>query len=223
MQVGEEQAVFLRYGEIPDIVTQLLRQAIQPMSAAEITQAALRAKGIEHPTAHQTRLFKARVARFLSRMKKKGKFAGVRYNGGIMLWYLKSRSPLITGDIHYGRTCDELCRLFPADALCDSKSAAALLTQCLSGPIDFYHRYIHSGHARGATTKLVFDAFDDSHGRLVRRRVLALPEGSRTAYKVVGSRGSPPIHQTRALRLGTADLPPAAQSAPALPRPTIRA
>jgi hypothetical protein len=33
----------------------------------------------------------------------------------------------------------------------------------------------------------------------------------RTAYKVVGSRGSLPIHQTRELRLGPADLPLAAQ------------
>jgi hypothetical protein len=65
MQVEEEQAVLLRYGEISEIVTQILKQAIQPMSAAEITQAALRAKRIEHPTAHQTRQFKARVARFL--------------------------------------------------------------------------------------------------------------------------------------------------------------
>src|SRR5687768_2585261 len=33
-----------------------------------------------------------------------------------------------------------------------------------------------------------------------------VPGPRRTAYKFVGSRGSPPIHQTRALRLGTADL-----------------
>jgi len=50
-----------------------------------------------------------------------------------------------------------------------------------------------------------------------------VPGLRRTAYKVVGSRGSLPIHQTRELRLGPADLPPAAQSAPALPRPTLRA
>jgi len=50
-----------------------------------------------------------------------------------------------------------------------------------------------------------------------------VPGLRRTAYKVVGSRGSLPIHQTRELRLGPADLPLAAQSAPAVPRPTIRA
>jgi predicted transposase YbfD/YdcC len=32
--------------------------------------------------------------------------------------------------------------------------------------------------ARGATTKPVFDAFDDSHGRLVRRRVFVCPEAA---------------------------------------------
>jgi hypothetical protein len=94
-QVEEEQTDLFGYGEIPDVVTQLLKQAIQPMSAAEITKAALRAKRIEHPTAHQTRQCRTRVARFLSRMKKKGKFAGVRYDGRIMLWSLKSTAPLI--------------------------------------------------------------------------------------------------------------------------------
>ena len=34
-----------------------------------------------------------------------------------------------------------------------------------------------------------------------------VPGLRRTAYKFVGSRGPPPIHQTRELRLGTADLP----------------
>ena len=32
--------------------------------------------------------------------------------------------------------------------------------------------------ARGATTKPMFDAFDDSHGRLVRRRVFLCPEAA---------------------------------------------
>ena len=32
--------------------------------------------------------------------------------------------------------------------------------------------------ARGATAKPVFDAFDDSHGRLVRRRVFVCPEAA---------------------------------------------
>src|SRR4051812_14888206 len=32
--------------------------------------------------------------------------------------------------------------------------------------------------ARGATGRPVFDAFDDSHGRLVRRRVFACPEAA---------------------------------------------
>ena len=32
--------------------------------------------------------------------------------------------------------------------------------------------------ARGATTRPVFDAFDDSHGRLVRRRVFVCPEAA---------------------------------------------
>ena len=121
MQTEEDQAVLVGYGEIPEIVTQLLRQATQPMSAAEITQAALCAKRIEHPTAHQTRQFEACVARFLSRMKKKGNLRECAMMdesccGRSSRQYRLHRSHSVLG------TCDELCRPFPADALVIARS-----------------------------------------------------------------------------------------------------